>query len=134
MAPVLSETYSVFFQVRPPSVVLKTPRSVFRLKRSPYAATQTVFGSVGWMRTAPICPALYRPANVHDWPPSVDLNTPRPVETLLRTPSEAVPIQITSGAASKATTEHMEPTGTLPSVSGTQDSPPSVVRKSPPLA
>src|SRR5688500_5385103 len=47
MAPVLSETNSVFFQVRPPSVVLKTPPSEFGLKMSPTAATQTVFGSLG---------------------------------------------------------------------------------------
>ncbi len=47
IAPVLSDTNSVFFQVLPPSVVLKTPRSPLGLKMSPYAATQTVLGSLG---------------------------------------------------------------------------------------
>src|SRR6187402_3941919 len=47
IAPVLSFMYNVFFHVLPPSVVLKTPRSVFFLKMSPYAATQTMFGLDG---------------------------------------------------------------------------------------
>jgi hypothetical protein len=34
------------------------PRSAFGLKMSPVAESQTMLGLVGWMRTAPICPAL----------------------------------------------------------------------------
>ena len=56
IAPILSETKSTFFHVAPPSVVLKMPRSVFDLNVSPCAATHTMFGLVGWIATAPICP------------------------------------------------------------------------------
>ncbi len=56
-APTLSDTNSTLRHVLPPSVVLKTPRSEFAVNAFPIAATQTMFGFVGWMRTAPICPA-----------------------------------------------------------------------------
>src|SRR4051812_41925930 len=90
-APVLSEILRTWRQDLPPSVVLKIPRSAFGLNASPTADSQTVFGSFGWMRTAPIWPELYRPLNDHVCPASVDLYTPRPVDTLLRMSSEPVP-------------------------------------------
>jgi len=49
MAPVRGFTYSVFVQVAPPSVVLKTPRSSLSVHSWPDAATYTVSGLVGWM-------------------------------------------------------------------------------------
>src|SRR2546425_914263 len=73
IAPTLSDKKSTLRQVWPPSVVLNTPRSALDLNVSPWAETQTIFGSVGWMRTDPIWPALYRPINFQVWPPSVDL-------------------------------------------------------------
>src|SRR5215475_9734233 len=90
-APTLSDRKRTFFQVLPPSFVLKMPRSGFFLNALPTAATQATSGFVGWMRTAPIWPTSYKPTNDHVWPPSVDLYTPRPVDTLLRRPSDPVP-------------------------------------------
>jgi len=46
-APVSSSTFSVCFQVLPPSVVLKMPRSPPDPKSGPVAATQTVSLSRG---------------------------------------------------------------------------------------
>ncbi len=47
IAPSWSETNSTLRQVLPPSVVLKTPRSLLALNMSPFAATHTMFGLVG---------------------------------------------------------------------------------------
>src|SRR5213595_787449 len=82
LAPVLSETYRTFVHVRPPSRVRYTPRSALGLNGFPVAETNTMPGFVGSMRTAPICPTSRRPAKLHVWPASVDLYTPRPIETL----------------------------------------------------
>ena len=98
------------------------------------ADTHPMSGLVGWMRTAPICPASYSPMNCQVAPPSSDRYTPRPVETLLRTPSDPVPTQMMSGLVSATAMEPMDATGTLPSVMGCQLAPASVVRHTPPLA
>jgi hypothetical protein len=71
--PVESLTKSVFFQVRPPSVVLKIPRSSFGPNGDPSAASQTMFGLVGCTMRLPICPASFSPMNCHVLPASVDL-------------------------------------------------------------
>jgi hypothetical protein len=85
------------------------------------------------MRTAPICPTLYSPMNCHVLPASLLRYTPRPVDTLLRTPSEPVPRYRMFGSLSATAIDPIEPTGTL-SVIGTQVAPLSVVLNNPPLA
>ncbi len=71
--PVSLLTKSTFFQLLPPSIVLKMPRSAFGPNGEPRAAAQTMSGLVGWMTTAPICPASRRPMNCQVLPASVDL-------------------------------------------------------------
>src|SRR5678816_3942101 len=73
IAPSVSDRYSTFFHVAPPSIVLKMPRSLLALKMSPVDENQTIVGLVGSTRTAPICPALKRTVNFHVAPPSVVL-------------------------------------------------------------
>jgi hypothetical protein len=71
MAPTLSDRKRVLFHVRPPSDVLKTPRATDFLNMSPFDATHTVFGSLGWMATEAIWPASYKPANCQVLPASL---------------------------------------------------------------
>ena len=53
-APAFSLTYRTFSQVSPLSVDRNTPRSSLGPKAWPRAATYTMLGSVGWMRTREI--------------------------------------------------------------------------------
>src|SRR6185312_13254436 len=57
LAPVVSLTYSTFFQFLPPSVVMNTPRVALGFHGLPSTATQTVFGSFGLTTTLEINPA-----------------------------------------------------------------------------
>src|ERR1700741_4492115 len=133
-APVLSLRYSTFFQFRPPSVVRKIPRSALFLKMFPVAETKTMSGLVGWIRTAPIWPASRSPTNVQVCPASFERYTPRPVETLLRRPSDPVPPYTTLGSLSATLIAPMDATSKWRSVIGTQLAPASVVFHTPPLA
>src|SRR5262249_39076129 len=73
LPPVSGLTSSTAFQVAPPSVVLKMPRSPPEDHSGPCAATYTTFelrGSI-WMR--PMCSDFSRPTRFHVVPASVDL-------------------------------------------------------------
>src|SRR5581483_2429402 len=48
--PVRASRYRTFRHVKPPSVVLKTPRCSLGPKACPINATQTMSGLVGWIR------------------------------------------------------------------------------------
>src|SRR5688572_10243605 len=71
MAPVLSSRYSTLRHVRPPSVLLNTPRSAFGAPCLPKAATNTISGFVGWMRILEMFSDDARPECVHVLPASV---------------------------------------------------------------
>ena len=71
--PVSLFTNNVFFQVLPPSVVLKMPRSSFGPNGDPNAASHTVLVLKGWTLMPPICPESFRPISSHLPPASVDL-------------------------------------------------------------
>ncbi len=72
-APVYSSTYNTFFQLRPPSVLLNSPRSVFGPHMWPAAATKTMSGLEGSIATRPICRVSFNPMFVHVLPAFVDL-------------------------------------------------------------
>ena len=71
--PVSLLTNSVFFQVLPPSVVLKMPRSSLGPKGEPSAASHTVLVLKGWTLMPPTWPESFRPMNCQVLPASVDL-------------------------------------------------------------
>ena len=71
--PVSLLTNSVFFQVLPPSVVLKMPRSSFGPNGEPSAASHTVLVLNGCTLMPPTWPESLRPMNSHFAPASVDL-------------------------------------------------------------
>src|SRR6266403_1036834 len=75
---------STFFHVLPPSVVLKTPRSSLSFQRWPVAQTSTVLPLLGSTEIFAMCSASFSPTLLQFSPPSVDLLTPSPTETLLR--------------------------------------------------
>src|SRR3990172_454086 len=131
-APVESERYSTLRQVRPPSVERKTPRSTLGANGFPSAATKTRFGLVGCTRIVAICPTSRSPMKAQVRPASVDLNTPRPIETLLRILDEPVPAYTTFGSESATSIAPIEPTGSWPSETLTQLCPASVVFQMPP--
>src|SRR5579863_4816875 len=81
------------FQVLPPSLVLKTPRSSLSFHRCPVAQTRTLLPSVGSTRILAMCSLSLGPTLVQFSPPSVDLYTPSPTETLFRTQPSPVPTQ-----------------------------------------
>ena len=66
--PVCSSRKSVRFQVLPPSVLLKTPRSSLGALMRPNAATKTMSGLVGWMRIFEMTGASAKPTCVHVFP------------------------------------------------------------------
>ena len=84
LAPVFSSTNSTLFQLRPPSTVLKSPRSVLGPKMCPCAATSTMSGFVGWTWMREIWPACGRPTCVQVAPASVDLQTPSPCDVVTK--------------------------------------------------
>src|ERR1022692_3459257 len=82
-----------FFQVLPPSVVWKTPRSSLSSHRCPVAQTSTSLLSVGFTRIFAICSLSFSPTFVQFSPPSIDLYTPSPTDTLLRVHASPLPTQ-----------------------------------------
>src|SRR5690242_2642263 len=78
LAPVFSSTYNTFFHVRPPSVVLKSPRSGLGPRMLPCAATKTTSGFAASIAIRPMWRDSARPMRVHVFPASIDLNTPSP--------------------------------------------------------
>src|SRR5262245_39096498 len=73
VAPVSSSTLSTCFHVRPPSVVLKMPRSPPDPNSGPCAATTTTSLLFGSMRILAMCFDSPSPMNWNVLPPSVDL-------------------------------------------------------------
>src|SRR5688572_9553167 len=73
IAPVLSSRYSTLRQVRPPSLLLNTPRSALGAAWNPNAATHTMSGLVGWTRISEMFCLSLKPTFVHVLPASVDL-------------------------------------------------------------
>ena len=71
--PTVSAINKTFFHDFPPSIDLKIPLCLFGLKGCPIAATKTVLESLGWISTAPIKPALFKPIFSHVLPESKDL-------------------------------------------------------------
>ncbi len=67
------------------------PRSAFGPQTCPCAATYTMSGFSGWMRTRAIWRVSRRPTFFQVRPPSVDLYTPSPCETLPRIGASPVP-------------------------------------------
>src|SRR5882762_9731382 len=86
-----------FFQVLPPSVVWYTPRSSLSSHKCPKAQTSTSFPSPGFTRILAMCSLSFRPILVQFSPPSVDLYTPSPTDTLLRVHGSPVPTQTVFG-------------------------------------
>src|SRR5580692_10822217 len=82
-----------FFQVLPPSLVWKTPRSSLSFHRCPVAQTSTSLPSPGFTRILAMCSLSFRPTLVQFSPPSVDLYTPSPTDTLLRVQASPEPTQ-----------------------------------------
>src|SRR5579863_10691650 len=62
-----------FFQVLPPSEVLKTPRSSLSFQTRPVAQTRTLLLSFGSTRIFAICSLSFNPMLVQFSPPSLDL-------------------------------------------------------------
>src|ERR1035438_200030 len=79
-----------FFQVLPPSVVWKTPRSSLSSHKCPVAQASTSLLSVGFTRILAMCSLSFSPTLVQFSPPSVDLYTPSPTDTLFRTQASPV--------------------------------------------
>lgn len=71
--PVSASMYFTLFQVLPPSIVLKIPRSSFGPNRCPSAATYTTFASFGSITIRAIVCVSFSPMLVNVVPPSVDL-------------------------------------------------------------
>src|SRR5687767_14676643 len=92
IAPVRLSRKSVFSHVCPPSVLLNTPRSAFGAPCFPNAATQRMFGFVGWMRIFEMFSDSRNPMCVHVFPASVDLYTPSPPMMLPRMHVSPVPM------------------------------------------
>src|SRR5712692_11331821 len=72
-AAVTLSLYRTFFQLRPPSVDRKTPRSSFGPELWPIAATSTTSGFRGSTRILPICRVSSSPTCCQFSPPSTDL-------------------------------------------------------------
>src|SRR6185437_10189690 len=70
LAPVVSLTYSTFFQFLPPSVVMNTPRVSPGFHGLPSTPTKTVFGSFGLTTMLEISPASFSPLACQVLPPS----------------------------------------------------------------
>ena len=72
VAPVSVSTYSTLVQVRPASVVLKTPRSALAFHRFPSAATYATLGSLGCASTREMARVSTSPRWVQCCPPSTE--------------------------------------------------------------
>src|SRR5579862_924908 len=84
---------STFRQVFPPSLVLKTPRSSLSFHRCPMAQAYTTLPSLGSIRILAICSESVSPTFFQFSPPSTDLYTPSPIDTLLRSQPSPLPTQ-----------------------------------------
>src|SRR5688572_12327097 len=108
VAPVFSSTYSTLFQLWPPFVLLKTPRSAFGPNRFPTAATHTMSGFVGCTMMRAIDCVSRSPTCVNVRPPSVERYMPSPNDELCRLFASPVPTYTTfgfDGATSTAPTD-----------------------------
>src|SRR5258708_13455362 len=92
-----------------------------------------MFGFFGWMTMRPTCSLSRRPMFFHVLPPSLDLYTPSPHETLLRALASPVPTHTTSGSDLETATSPMEMVAWL-SNTGVQVVPLFVVFHKPPDA
>ncbi len=81
----------------------------------------------------PTRPVPSRPMCAQESPPSVDFQTPLPIETFERIELSPVPAQTMAGSLGETARAPMEWTG-WSSKTGSQFSPASVVRQMPPLA
>src|SRR5512136_88078 len=106
-----SEPRSSSFHVLPPSVVLYRPRSALGTQRSPIAATQAVFGSLGWTTMRAMVLLSASPTCVQAPPPSSDRYTPLPQLELLRSFASPVPTQTTFGSDGATATAPTAATG-----------------------
>src|SRR6266478_4203781 len=109
------------------------PRSLFDAQIRPRAATYTMLGSRGWMTTRPICAVSVKPICFQLAPPSVDLYTPLPQDTLLRALASPVPTQTTDGFEGATATAPRETVSSW-SKTGFQAVPLLTVFQSPPEA
>src|ERR1700733_8486970 len=82
-----------FFHLLPPSLVWKTPRSSLSSHKCPVAQASTSLPSFGFTRILAMCTLSFRPTFVQFSPPSVDLYTPSPTDTLLRVQASPEPTQ-----------------------------------------
>src|ERR1700686_623881 len=82
-----------FFQVLPPSDVLKTPRSSLSFQTWPVAQARMLLLSWGSMRILAMCSESFKPMLVQFSPPSVDLYMPSPIETLFLVHASPEPTQ-----------------------------------------
>src|SRR5690348_3048829 len=108
LAPVVSLTYSTFFQFLPPSVVMNTPRVSLGFHGLPSTATYTVFGSCGLTTMLEISPASFSPLNCQVLPSSGEKYTPWPISTSLRGLASPVPTQMSFGLEGASATAPME--------------------------
>src|SRR5487761_1824615 len=97
MAPVFSSTKSIFCQVLPPSVDLKTPRSGLGANTCPIEEAYTTLGSCGSTTIVLVVRVSRKPAYFHVLPASTDLKTPSPVIMSLRMSGSPVPTYSTLG-------------------------------------
>src|SRR6185437_1920882 len=131
-APVSSFAYSTLVQCRPPSLVLKTPRSAFLENRCPSAATYTTSGLRGSITMRAMCCESARPIACQVLPPSLVLKTPRPEYELRALALSPVPTQTVFGSLGAIASAPMDSTPAL-SKTGVQVTPPFVVFHTPPL-
>src|SRR5574337_333757 len=108
LAPVVSLTYSTFFQFLPPSVVMNTPRVTLGFHGLPSTATYTVSGSFGLTTMFEISPASASPLNCQVLPASGEKYTPRPISTSLRGLASPVPTQTSFGFEGASATAPMD--------------------------
>ena len=90
-APTFSPLYSTFFQLAPPSVDLKTPRSAFGAYRCPIAATNSTFAFLGSTAIFPMCCVSASPMCFQLFPASMDLYIPLPNPTESRSVLSPLP-------------------------------------------
>src|SRR6476659_5584736 len=82
---------STLLQVLPPSLLLNTPPPWLSANAPPVAHTRTSLAFFGFTRILAMCSESFRPTFMKFSPPSVDLYTPSPTETLLRIQLSPVP-------------------------------------------
>ncbi len=91
--PLCGPAYSVCCQVRPPSVVRYTPRSVLSRNGLPSAPTSATFGLRGLTSIREIEYECGSPSHFQCAPPSVVRQTPSPYDASLRGADSPVPTQ-----------------------------------------